>query len=167
MYDILHVQYLESLWYVYLGDLFVLEAIGMATLRTGDVYVLTVRVWMFFVMLVLGSVAMSVAVLVTAHTILLLARSVVERMEQRLVCKERERTEDRGAVNRRQQAFEVAQGKGVVESEQRTPDKNTHGRGTNPMVVHNLSYLFVVHHQIPSEAQIFFRFSSAAALAFS
>lgn len=102
MYDILHVQYLESLWYVYLGDLFVLEAIGMATLRTGDVYVLTVRVWMFFVMLVLGSVTMSVAVLVTAHTILLLARSVVERMEQRLVCKERERTEDRGAVNRRQ-----------------------------------------------------------------
>lgn len=89
--------------------------------------------------------AIVVAMLVfEADAVFLLARSVVERMQQVVFDEKGEGAEDGAAIDSGQQTFEVGHGEGVVEVTQRLPDKDAHGRWVHVVVLQVLGN-FVVH----------------------
>lgn len=64
LYDILHVQNLESLRNFYLWDFFVLQAVGMPTLGASDVHVLAVGMMMVVTLMDFTCMAVAASVLV-------------------------------------------------------------------------------------------------------
>ena len=93
----------------------------------------------------LCGVAIVVAMLVfEADAVFLLARSVVEGVEQVVIDEKGEGTEDRTPIDGRQQTFEVSHGEGVVEVTECLPDEDAHGRGAHVVVLQVLGN-FVVH----------------------
>jgi len=90
-------------------------------------------------------VAIVVAMLVfEADAVFLLARSVVEGVEQIMFDEKGEGAENRAPIHGGQQTFEVGHGEGIVKVTQRLPDEDAHGRGAHVVVLQVLGY-FVVH----------------------
>ena len=107
--DILDPLHLESLRYMYLGDSFVFEAVGLAADRAGEVDVLAQFVVMMRArtieadVVALRSVALVIAMFVfKADAIFLFARTIVERMEQVVIDEKGEGTENRAPIDGRQ-----------------------------------------------------------------
>ena len=149
--DILDPLHLESLRYMYLGDSFVFEAIGLAADRAGEVDVLAQFVMMMRAraigtdVVALCSVALVIAMGVfEADAVFLFARTIVEGVEQVVIDEKGEGTEDRAPIDGRQQTFEVSHGEGVVEVAERLPDHDAHSSGAHIVVLQVLGN-FVVH----------------------
>ncbi len=107
--DILDPLHLESLRYMYLGDSFVFEAVGLAADRAGEVDVLAQFVVMMRArtigtdVVALRSVALVIAMFVfEADAVFLFARAIVEGVEQIVIDEKGEGTEDRAPIDGRQ-----------------------------------------------------------------
>lgn len=118
------MQDTESLRYLHLGDLFVLEAIGMAAFDARQMHMLALGMMMMMrVMLHAVSrchgrsaiLAEAGIVICVTDAILLLPRAVIEWMQQVVLGKERQRTKQSAAIDRGQDALKVAKRKSVVE----------------------------------------------------
>lgn len=149
--DILDPLHLESLRYMYLGDSFVFEAVGLAADRAGEVDVLAQFVMMMRArtieadVVALRSVALVIAMFVfEADAVFLFARAIVEGVEQVVIDEKGEGTEDCAPIDSRQQTFEVSHGEGIVEVTERLPDHDAHGSGAHVVVLQVLGN-FVVH----------------------
>ena len=154
--DILNGLYDESLRYMYLGDSFVFEAVGLAADRAGEVDVLAQFVMMMRArtietdVVALRSVALIVAMGVfEADAVFLFARTIVEGVEQVVIDEKGEGTEDCAPIDGRQQTFEVGHGEGVVEVNERLPDHDAHSSGAHVVVLQVLGNLVVhIHYYI-------------------
>ena len=107
--DILNGLYDESLRYMYLGDSFVFEAVGLAADRAGEVDMLAQFVMMMRArtigtdVVTLSSVTLVVAMFVfEADAVFLFARAIVEGMQQIVIDEKGEGTEDRAPIDGRQ-----------------------------------------------------------------
>ena len=78
-----------------------------------------------------------------ADAVFLLARSVVEGVQQVVFDEKGESAEDGATIDGGQQTFEVGHGEGVVEVTQRPPDHDAHGRGAHVVVLQVLGNLSV------------------------
>ena len=153
--DVLDVLYLESLRNMNLGDSFVFEAIGTATYRTGDMYVLAALVVMVLMSVVSITVCVTACCAVSsrayaavmaallADAVLLLSGPIVKRMQQVVLDKERQRAEDGAAVNGGEYSLNVGHGKGIVEGNERAPYQYAYGSGPYAMLLQQKSCLFV------------------------
>ena len=151
MNDILDPLHSESLRYMYLGDSFVFEAVGLAADRAGEVDVLAQFVMMMRArtigadVVALCSVALVVAMFMfEADAVFLFARTIVEGVEQVVIDEKGEGTEYRAPIDGGQQPFEVSHREGIIEVTERLPDHDAHGRGAHVVVLQVLGN-FVVH----------------------
>lgn len=141
LHHILHMQNLESFRHIDLRDFFVLETIGMPALDTGDMHMLTIGVMMMMLVFRLTAVI----VIMIAHAILLLARTIIKRMQHVVLGKERKGTENGATIYGREHSLKIAHGKCIIERQQRAPHQNAHGSRSYAMSLEMLSNNLFIH----------------------